>query len=384
MKIFVCYRVNQYSKRLAGVFRKLEGQLKGFESSGLETYVLYMSYDRQCLAQVKQGKFIDIHQWYPVNIEGEQETFWLNARDALDRILPDVVYVRYERMFNTPVLHGFFSYSKFLRCVNLVEFPTFPYAHEIEDRYNRDIDCKARKGLVKWVDCAFSTSVGEFIDDLPNVHFNNKIDVSDLTLEGFFNDMFVSKNSDKKLNFISVANISFWHGFDRVLYGMRECYNNEILNLIHYHIVGDGEEKQQLELLCKNLGLQKYVTFHGFQHGKALQSLYLRAHLGIGGIGLHRKGITQNSALKVREYLQFGLPVVKSTHDSDVDHCPYYMNVSADDSPLNIQNVIDFANSVSLSVKRKDISSFARDNFSWISFASNVKDKANEIQVTQR
>jgi hypothetical protein len=46
--------------------------------------------------------------------------------------------------------------------------------------------------------------------------------------------------------------------------------------------------------------------------------------------------------LKNREYAIRGIPFIYSEMDSDFDHQPYVMKAPADESPIDIQQIIDF------------------------------------------
>jgi glycosyltransferase involved in cell wall biosynthesis len=64
------------------------------------------------------------------------------------------------------------------------------------------------------------------------------------------------------------------------------------------------------------------ITWHGsLDHSSALQVM-AGADVGIGTLALHRKGMDEACALKLREYLALGLPVIYGNHDPDVDALP--------------------------------------------------------------
>jgi hypothetical protein len=64
------------------------------------------------------------------------------------------------------------------------------------------------------------------------------------------------------------------------------------------------------------------VTWHGrLDHASAL-AVMARADIGIGTLALHRKAMHQANALKLREYLALGLPVLYGNEDPDVDAIP--------------------------------------------------------------
>lgn len=68
----------------------------------------------------------------------------------------------------------------------------------------------------------------------------------------------------------------------------------------------------------------------------------------IGSLGRHRSGITVIKTLKNREYATRGIPFIYSEQDSDFDHQPYVLKAPADESPIDIQQIIDFLNNFSM------------------------------------
>lgn len=62
----------------------------------------------------------------------------------------------------------------------------------------------------------------------------------------------------------------------------------------------------------------------------------------IGSLGRHRSGITYIKTLKNREYAARGLAFTYSETDEDFDHMPYVWKVPPDESPVNVQELIDF------------------------------------------
>src|SRR5207249_2857500 len=59
------------------------------------------------------------------------------------------------------------------------------------------------------------------------------------------------------------------------------------------------------------------VHVHGVLDRAQLHRLLAQVDVGVGTLALHRKGLEEASALKVREYLALGLPVVLGNADTD-------------------------------------------------------------------
>ena len=84
------------------------------------------------------------------------------------------------------------------------------------------------------------------------------------------------------------------------------------------------------------------IIFHGTRFGKELDDIFNQCQFAIGSLGRHRSGITVIKTLKNREYATRGIPFIYSEQDSDFDGQPYVIKAPADESPIDIQLIIDF------------------------------------------
>ena len=77
----------------------------------------------------------------------------------------------------------------------------------------------------------------------------------------------------------SVGRLTALKGIDVLLYALKLVIEQGRTN-IHLTLIGDGEEKQKLELLSQQLWLEAWVTFAGYQTKTALeQTYYPRMHI---------------------------------------------------------------------------------------------------------
>lgn len=127
-----------------------------------------------------------------------------------------------------------------------------------------------------------------------------------------------------RLRLLGVANVSFWHGYDRVIRALVECPD------VEFTIVGDGEALEDLKALAREQRVQDRVNFTGPAQGAALEEAYETHHVGIASLGLHRKGLRAASELKAREYCAVGMPFIASGRDLGIpDAAPFRYTVSA-------------------------------------------------------
>ena len=110
------------------------------------------------------------------------------------------------------------------------------------------------------------------------IRISNGVDFSSLKLKE-------KKPTNGELHLIGVAEIHYWHGFDRVLAGMADYYKGEPNECnVFFHIVGEfsGErEKNEILPSIKENRLENYVTLHGRLFGADLDSLFDKADMGV-------------------------------------------------------------------------------------------------------
>lgn len=223
----------------------------------------------------------------------------------------------------------------------LMEIPTYPYDKEwsglkkypflLKDRYNR-------VRLKRCVDRIVTMSNDKEIFGIPTIHMMNGVDFKALPLN--------PPNTADELRLISVASYGDRHGCDRLLAGMGEYYRNGGTRSIHFDIVGGGVPADYAELV-KHYGLENRVTFHGLQHGEALDRLYASANVGVDVLALHRVGMTEISTLKSREYGARGLPFIScSKIDYLPEGYPYFYKVESNDTPIDMISFLQFFDTV--------------------------------------
>lgn len=142
--------------------------------------------------------------------------------------------------------------------------------------------------------------------------------------------------------FIGVASLADWHGFDRIIRGVAD--HLKITNQkARFIIVGDGDARNQLALLAKDLDITDLIEFKGFLSGVALDAEFERAHVAVASLGLYRKGLEAASDLKSREYTARGMPFVTAGYDLDFDPKPdFVFEVKNNNETAEILEIIDW------------------------------------------
>ena len=85
--------------------------------------------------------------------------------------------------------------------------------------------------------------------------------------------------------------------------------------------------------------------FHGQLFGDELNDVFNQSCFAIGSLARHRSGITNIKTLKNREYATRGIPFIYSEIDSDFEDNPYIIKALPDESPIDVQQMVDFIES---------------------------------------
>jgi glycosyltransferase involved in cell wall biosynthesis len=147
-------------------------------------------------------------------------------------------------------------------------------------------------------------------------------------------------NSELKL--VAVATLTFWHGYDRLIKAIFQW--NSTPNRpyeVTLTLIGDGRARNDLEALARDLGVEASIAFTGMQAPAAIAAYYAEAHLAVGSLGIHRKGLRENpSELKAREYSLAGIPFIACGSDPDFPPgLPFRIVVSSDDTTADLIEV---------------------------------------------
>ncbi|MEG2370640.1 MAG: glycosyltransferase family 1 protein [Alistipes sp.] len=252
------------------------------------------------------------------------------------------VYIRYDHNAN-PALLSWFRQLKMVGVKIILEIPTYPYDLEYEGqslsmRLRLQLDRCFRRCVADYVDRIVTFSDHATIFGRPTIRISNGIDFAQIKLKEHQND------TSKTLRLIGVANIHRWHGFDRVLMGLAEYYRETRDTAVKFQIIGDGGEEEMTEFrrLIDDHNLGSSVSLLGPLSGEALDAQFEQGDFGIGSLGRHRNGITKIKTLKNREYAARGIPFAYSETDDDFDGMPYVLKIPADETPVDIEQLIAF------------------------------------------
>ncbi len=332
----------------SGISKKIHYQVKGLRENGHDVRLCYYDFDeRGHSCRYVDGKVIKDY--------GKGK--WAGLRQRMDYgciydyCVHNKIELVYARCFMNanPWLIHFFRKLKARGIHTVTEIPTYPYDGEFagatgQQRIKLLVDQLFRKRLYRHMNAMITFSDAKEIFGQRTINISNGVDFDSIPLHS-------SPTSHlSPLHLIGVAEVHYWHGYDRLIAGLGEYYRQGGQREVFFHIVGgiwSGDLHGSafapgIQTLIDQYGLRNYVILHGQMFGPALDNLFNQCQFAIGSLGRHRNGITIIKTLKNREYATRGLPFIYSEQDSDFDNQPYIIKVPADESPIDIQRILDY------------------------------------------
>ena len=330
----------------SGISKKIHYQVKGLRENGHDVRLCYYGFaanghrcrymDDMLLKDYGRGAFAGLCQRVDYDC-------------IYDYCIREGIEFVYARCFQNanPWLIRFFKKLKKAGIHAVTEIPTYPYDQEFKNfdwksRLGLKVDQLFRKKLYQQMDALVTFSNAESIFGQRTIRISNGVDFDSIPLHAPLTPR------SSSLHLIGVAEVHEWHGFDRIMTGIGEYKGNRE---VYFHVVG-GVHPNRMNTdfmpIIKKYGVQDKIVFHGPLFGEALTQVFNQCQFAIGSLGRHRSGITVIKTLKNREYATRGIPFIYSEQDSDFDHQPYVMKAPADESPVDIQKIIDFMDSFSM------------------------------------
>lgn len=291
------------------------------------------------------------------------ETVYKNIQD------PKLVYIR--------KLYCDFAFIEFLKKLKknyskvkiVIEVPTYPYDKEqfsslkqlpiyIKDKYFRE-------KIYKYVDRIVTYTNDNEIFHVQTVKIQNGIDIEQFPV-------IVPRDRDDEIHLLAVAALQSYHGYERVIIGLKNYYAHGGQRDVMFYIVGTGPEEKKLRAIVKKERLENRVIFFGKKIGDELTEICNKADIGMGSFGFYKIGLEIASSLKLREYLARGLPIIGGSKQDlfSEETFPYYLEFSNDNTPLDIEKIVNFYDSVYNSSEKQEtvimnIRKYAEENVTW-------------------
>ncbi|WP_324283384.1 glycosyltransferase [Fusobacterium polymorphum] len=363
---------------ISGISKKMLYQVKAFQNAGFDVKLCYEKIEKDKIYRKIYDTSITLEE--VKNRKISRQFLHYKYDKLIEYILEEkikVIYIRYNHIANP----SFINFLKTLKGKNIkiiLEVPTYPYDLEYTNvnflaKLKHSIEKIYRQKMKKYIDRIVTFTNDEEIFGIKTISINNGISLEDISI------IKKDKKEDKnKINFIGVAGISFWHGFDRMLLAMVKYYKKTPKREVIFHIVGDGDKVviDSLKKIVKDNNLEKYVIFYGYKFGKELDEIYNKADIAVGSLGAFRKNIQVGSALKVREYCAKGLPFILSEEDTCIKEVFMYKIIN-DETIFDIEEIIEWYNN--LKVSAEEIREYTKNNLTWDIQMKKVVDYILEL-----
>jgi glycosyltransferase involved in cell wall biosynthesis len=332
----------------SGISKKILSQVKGLREAGHEvhTCTYFVDHRGHRVRYVDERMIADYGKGLLAGLRKRCQ-YGCVARWAVEHGV-DLVYVRSFHNANPFTIRLF----KRLRAAGIriaMEIPTYPYDAEYaqfgwRDHLDLAVDKLYRRSLARQANAIVTFTQEGLIFGQRTIRISNGVDFEALPLH------VPTPHPADELHLIGVAEVHFWHGFDRLIHGLGEYYRTQPERKVYFHLVGGigrGEREgshyaEGIDPLIRQYGLQDKVILYGPLHGEELDRVFNQADMAVGSLARHRTGITQIKTLKNREYAARGIPFMYSEEDEDFDERAYVMKVPADESPICIEDVIKF------------------------------------------
>jgi hypothetical protein len=157
----------------------------------------------------------------------------------------------------------------------------------------------------------------------PGIVIGNGVDVAQ------YRPLPPAANERPHLVFIGSGSASqLWQGFDKVLQLAKLCPDWQ------FDVVGSGTSSLE-QPPPPNLRM------HGFLERQDYEPIFAQADVALGTLALYRKHIDTTSALKIGEYIAYGLPMILGYKDTNIpDPLPPYV-LQIPNTPDNVQTHLD-------------------------------------------
>jgi len=307
----IAYLAHASGGSRSGVFHKIAGQAEEWRARGHLVRVFLLTRD-------------DAAQWQSVlgdAVVCQYDRGWsrMTAMARLVRAMrkfgPRIVYMRRDLFYPQMV----FFPAQAILVVEVNDDDLFEYAlgRRIRALYNawtRDIMLRRARGLVF---VTSELSLRPSFRDYPGRHC---VVTNGIRLKSY-PTLPAPAGEHPRLVFIGTAGQP-WNGIDKLV----------SLATLHgdwrFDIIGTHDETQSSP---------SNIIWHGPLERTEALAVLARADVGIGTLALHRKALDEACALKVREYLAVGLPVLYASRDADADGLdPYTLRIANTES-----NVVD-------------------------------------------
>ena len=201
------------------------------------------------------------------------------------------------------------------KCNSDVIISTTPYLNDLVGKYAKKDTIKIGwehnhpHGSKKYIRYVKETSKGldKFIvvsEKIAKI-YSKILNCDVISITNFLNKVPDTATNLKAKNIISVGRFSEEKGFSDLIRVFK--YINENDKDVMLNLIGDGQEKANVEALVKKYKLENYVVFHGYQPPEYVNKLYQTSSLYL------MPSYTESFGLVLAEAMSYGVPCMAFT-----------------------------------------------------------------------
>ncbi|MDW3616605.1 glycosyltransferase [Enterococcus faecium] len=369
MKVLYLIYFDYDVPKMKGVKKKITAQIEALKFMGIKVDLAIRKDNKLIITKENEIERLNLKKGFTryKNSIAKELIRW----DAKDKY--DFLYVRFPNTLDSSVLKLF---RYFGNAKVIMEVPTYP----IDGEYQIELKslkskkqymeyCKKRivfgvhhileKRIYKYLFRIVTFMPNEKIWGVKTIIIDNGVDTT--------NFLPIKQKKRQHITLTAVANVSKWHGLDRVIEGLKIYYQEESNNKkVFFNIVGGGEEIDNLKKLVNEYELNAYVKFLGPKFGLELLSIYSNTDIAVSSLGLFRIGLSTGSTIKTKEYCALGLPFILGYEEVKITNdFKYALKIPANNSPVSIQDIINFYNKIQEEEYSEKMHDFAVSYFDW-------------------
>lgn len=295
--------------RNSGVGKKIASQLSVWNAMGHEVRLFMHTTQYEPPSALIEADYFFYATSDKIKTELDRIAAMTRMIAAIRQFRPDVIYLRYG-IYVFPA-HRLMDIAPVIEEINtndLTQHEELGRIYSLYNRLTRGIILRRVRGLVTVSrELATSSAFAPYRKRTQVIANGWELDE--------FPQLPAPANKIPHLVFIGNPGHS-WHGVDKLV-ALARLIPDVQLDIIGYHELAD------LEPLPENITLHGYLALQDYK--KVLSS----SDLAISSLALHRVQLKEASPLKSRECLAFGLPLVISYIDTDLDNlnCDFLLKI---------------------------------------------------------
>ena len=354
-------------KGYIGIRKKIFGQLKCLERNEIKCYLVTRNICLNKLFEIETE--VELENFSDVS----RKEYYDNLISLLNKYSIDIIYVRYF-LIEEEFINFIKNVKENLHLKIFLDIPTFPYDKIFaSNKEGLMEDIYWRRLLKDYVDWTFNYNQLQSIYDIPSTNLINGVDLQTIRKKRI--------TDSETIRMISVSALEKWHGIDRMIEGMRNYKLGGGIRNVQFLIIGDGRQYNELSRMINEYDLSDEVKMVGaIDDERRLQEYFDNSDIAIGGLAPYRIGKTEKTgAIKYQEYCARGIPFVLPLKGRNFpDDAEFIHLVPNDNTPIQIENIIDFFDRLDMSGMCDDMRKYAEEHFAWDKILKTLIDKCKE------